>query len=486
MEGPPDKRNAAPTGNRDGAKNQIRTEVGTSETDKYARPNSSSTGKRTGQQKAAKTRDDLHPVFRFRPAQLLRFFKKRHGGRTLPDNDTGRLHAAIMLDHLVQGPDGEHEATVFLIRSSPWMAPAERADAIARAIKDWKFWSPSELGDALWLTWEERDACQITTIRPFWATDEDMAAFRTMKNTAARRETRQQETKPKKEPLPAIRAKIIADILQSGERCTIKDLCTALESTKKRIRLGHLKGNVLRAAVNDAIEYGVANGLLRKDFEPGLRGPVALISRLVGTEGDKRFVPPMSRLSPPSVSGCGHEKTTVVKTRPQLRVLVIEEGLSIRGVAAGPVVDGRARVKRATASTQTVIGHPIPMNTVSDLLLSSNKTVVSKEEGDCVVCLERTDAGASVEKPIGAHAAEITSALFDASRGVRAFEHQHASAGFPARLKARLKPGAIPAGPPLDDQRGTKRPGNRLVSLLKNDFPLSAAGVSPVRASLRN
>lgn len=207
------------------------------------------------------------------------------------------------------------------------MAPAERADAIDRAFRERKFWSSAALGNALSLTWEEHDDCEITAIRPARATDAEMAAVRKMKNTAAKREARKQEApKPKKEPLPAIRAKIIADLLRPGERRTVKDLCKAV---KKLARFKNLRRdrpgepplkNRLKAAVHEAIKFGVAHGMLLKQIEPG---PVALITKINDTEQDRG-------------AGCGQENPTVGKTCPQVRVLIIEEGLSTGGVEAGP------------------------------------------------------------------------------------------------------------------------------------------------------
>lgn len=475
LEGPPDKGNAAPAGNRDGA-NNVKKQF-----DKYASPNSPSTGRRTGSTKKATTQGDGHNVVRLRPRELRRLYKKRYGG-TLPDNEEGRRLAAIMLDHLVYGLDGHREATVFLIRSCPWMAAAERADAIARAFRDRKFWDKSELGDELWLTWEERDACRITTIRPFWATEEDMDAFRKEKNTVRMREDRRLHPKPKKQPLPVIRAELIAELLKLGERCTVKDLC----AKKKRIRLGHLEGKTLADAVHRAIVCGIELGLFRKDVvEQAGRLPVAWITKvqpktraadtknydaiqagtLPGHSGDKSMSP--------RVPQAAHTKNlSIAKPCAHLRVLNIEDGLP-RELSVGRCLDertaiddntgcsnraqivlgGRVALSAPPALAKTFIGHP-----------ASNSTSFGKE-GSGVVCLE--GRGTNVLVP----------SCPPTVPGLSPHDGERTRGADPTAVK--------PAGPPLADTCGTKRPGNRLVPLPKNDFPLSAAGVSPVRASVR-
>jgi len=398
-EGPPKNGNAAPTAIRDGAKSKVQKHD-----DRYAPQNSPSTGRRTGSTKKVAKRDDVRNVVRLRPRQLRRLYKKRHG-TTLPDNEEGRRLAAIMLDHLVHGHDGHHEATVFLIRSCPWMAPAERADAIARAFRDRKFWSASALGDELWLTWEERDDCGITTIRPFWATDEDMAAFRQVKNTASKRKKRQQETKPKKEALPVIRAKAIADLLKLGERCTVKDLC----EKRSCIRLGHLDGKALTTAVHNAINCGIELGFFRKDVVAEHAGYLAVAWITKISEGPQKptrnktgtdrghFVPVGDKSLSPSVpQAADMKKVSVLKTCPQ-QVLIIEEGLQ-GGLSVDQCPDQGAGVHHSDGGSdqdQTVLGGRVALGAPPALAktcighLSSSDTVFGKEEGNGVICLER-------------------------------------------------------------------------------------------------
>jgi hypothetical protein len=227
------------------------------------------------------TKKGDHPVVLLRPAELRRLFWRRHGC-TFPSDDIGRRDAMIMLDHLVQlGAEADRQVAIFLRRRCPWMPPTERAAAVGRASQQRKFWSKSALGDALGLTWEERDDCRITTLRPAGATDADMVTRRRMKNTAGKREKRRQATlHPKEEPsLPEIRAEVIAGILRPGERCTVAAMCDELKRTKS-IRFAHLKGKALTTAVHNAIKFGIARGWFRKVVEDGPRTKVAWIAKI--------------------------------------------------------------------------------------------------------------------------------------------------------------------------------------------------------------
>jgi hypothetical protein len=102
------------------------------------------------------TTQEFHPVVLLRPKELRRLFWRRHG-RTLPSDEIGRRDADIMLDHLAQGATAYRQSTIFLNRRCPWMPPAARLAAIESARQRRKFWTPSALGDALVLTWEERE-----------------------------------------------------------------------------------------------------------------------------------------------------------------------------------------------------------------------------------------------------------------------------------------------------------------------------------------
>ena len=223
-----------------------------------------------------------HPVARLRPKELHRLFWQRHGA-TFPADDTGARDAIIMLDHIVQGADADRQATIFLQRRCPWMQPAAQAEAIAGAFERRRFWDKSELGNVFGLTWEERDQCRITTIRPAGATDADMDERRKMKNTAAKGEKRRLAAlhPEQKKPLPMIRAEVIAGILRPGERCTVKAISDELNRTRAT-RFASLSGQALKTAIHNAIDCGVEAGLFRKVIEPGLRMPVAWIIKTGG------------------------------------------------------------------------------------------------------------------------------------------------------------------------------------------------------------
>ena len=476
-EGPPDKRNAARSANRDGVKHVSKLDASTN---KYEATATSSTGNRTGQRKDAAK--DVHPILRFRPRQLQRLSKRRHG-RTLPDNDVGRRFMAIMLDHLVRGPDGQREALDFLILSCPWTAPGDRPGAVDSAIQRNKFWTHAALGDALGLTWDEHDACRITTIRPAGASDADMAAVRKMKNTAAKTESRQQEKLHKLPalPLPVARAMAISDVLKPGERCTVKELCDRL---KRRLHFSHMKGAGLVDAAHRAIAYGIEHGFLRKDVEPGPRGmQIAWIST-----GDKGGTSRGQTVCPPSPVRLRTEKSIDRKSGPQLRVLLIEEGLPTLSRPAAPsydttaattfsppVPDGRGRAERCPASTGPDTG-PTP-----------NETVVGKKEDDLLWDLEATGTEFQFD--------DWYTGEFDQQRPQRDV-HCDGGVNPPG---AALSVDAVPAtnaepclalapttGPCMGEHCGRIAPGTCLGSLPENDFPPSAAGASPVRALGQN
>jgi hypothetical protein len=222
-----------------------------------------------------------NPVARFRPDELHRLLRLRYG-RTLPADDNGRRAAARMVDALaMSGDDGRRRAANFLELWCPWMALAERVDAIEAAFRSPRFWSSRALGDELGLTWLEREAARITTFRPAGASDADMAERRKMREAARKREKRRQTTlHPKEElPLPAIRAEVIASILRPGERCAVNAICEELKRTR-HIRFAHLEGKALATAVHNAIDYGTAEGFLRKDVEPGRRMKVAWVTKV--------------------------------------------------------------------------------------------------------------------------------------------------------------------------------------------------------------
>jgi hypothetical protein len=229
-----------------------------------------------------KTRgEEAEQIVRLRPRELRSLFRRRHG-QTFPADDVGRRDAAIVLDHYVAlGENAYRQMTIFLDRSCPWMPPAERAAASERAFQQRKFWSKTALGNTLGLTWEEREDCDITTFRPAGATDADMVTQRKKRKAARNREQRREATlHPKKEEasLPEIRARVVAGILRPGERCTVTALCAELKRVRE-IRFASLKDAALKTAVHAAINFGVAQGFLKKDFERGVRTQVAWVSK---------------------------------------------------------------------------------------------------------------------------------------------------------------------------------------------------------------
>jgi len=233
----------------------------------------------------------IHPAAKFREGELYRLFRRRHG-RTLPADDTGRHAAKRMLDAFaLTGADARGRAHNFLTLWCPWLTGPEQTNMIEAAFRSPWLWSAQALGDDLGLTWDEREKCRITTIRPAGATDADMAERRKVKAAARVRENRRKATLHpiEKKSLPAIRAKIIADLLRPGERCTVRAICDQLRRSK-HIRFAHLGQNSLKetaafkAAVHGAIGYGVQYGLLTKQVEMGPRGlPLAWISKAGGS-----------------------------------------------------------------------------------------------------------------------------------------------------------------------------------------------------------
>lgn len=232
-----------------------------------------------------------HPAARFREGELYRLFRRRHG-RTLPADDTGRHAATRMLDAFaLAGADARGRAHNFLTLWCPWLTAPERADMVDAAFRSPWLWSSQALGDDLGLTWDEREACRIVTFRPAGATDADLAERRKVKAAARASENRRKAAlhPTEKKSLPAVRAKIIADLLRPGERCAVRAICDQLKRSK-HIRFSRSetdpvkKAAAFKAAVHGAIDYGVRHGMLTKELQTGPRGlPVAWISRAGGS-----------------------------------------------------------------------------------------------------------------------------------------------------------------------------------------------------------
>src|ERR1700722_15024000 len=115
--------------------------------------------------------DDNH-VARFRPNELQRLRQERYGQGITPDDD-GRILVSAVLDSLALSADPDQRMTNFLVLHCPWMCPEDREEAIERAIRAKKFWTPSSLGDALKLTQEERQKLSIRTFRAAGIGDEE-------------------------------------------------------------------------------------------------------------------------------------------------------------------------------------------------------------------------------------------------------------------------------------------------------------------------
>jgi hypothetical protein len=150
-------------------------------------------------------RDGNH-VARFRPNELQRLREERYG-KVITQDDDGLTLIEATLDSFALSADPEQRMTNFLVLHCPWMCPEDREEAIERAIRAKKFWTPSSLGDALKLTLEERQKLSIRTFRAAGIGDEEMAAMRRERNTARRRAKRDQERlhpKPKQRR-PALR-----------------------------------------------------------------------------------------------------------------------------------------------------------------------------------------------------------------------------------------------------------------------------------------
>lgn len=212
-----------------------------------------------------------HPIARFRPNELHRLFRLRHG-RTLPNDDVGRRSMRRMLEALaLSGPDGRHRAEMFIQLWCPWLPIHETDVAIEVAFRAPCPWSSKDLGDDLALTWTERDKARITTFRPAGVSDVEMAERRKQKAKERMQEKRRRQTlhPDKRLTLPAARAEAIAGILRPGERCAIRDICS--EVTRVRhIRFANLKGRALSTAVHRAVDHGVGCGIFLKVVEPGV------------------------------------------------------------------------------------------------------------------------------------------------------------------------------------------------------------------------
>lgn len=204
--GPPDKRNAAPTRHRDGAKIGSEKKRAASEAEKYEADASPSTGSRTGPRKKSALWDDVKRKFagetsakllehhkialnhasddRFawddrqegrrrrrvsprsavRLRELERFFRYRYGD-ILPDDDAGRDDLLVAAHHIAttyRAPDRHIRAWASLW--APWLTEDELAALVRQVIQNPITWRADTLAWRIGLTDAVRTLLRITTI----------------------------------------------------------------------------------------------------------------------------------------------------------------------------------------------------------------------------------------------------------------------------------------------------------------------------------
>jgi hypothetical protein len=221
-------------------------------------------------------------VARFRPGELHRLMKIR-GWRTLPVDDNGTRFAARMLDTLaLSGNASRQRAANFLELRCPWMATADRANAIEAAFTARRVWSAEALGTDLDVTEAERKLAKIKTFRPANMTDAAMKA-KQRKDEAerGRKRRRQNRLHPKQTlPLPALRAAIILDVLTEADGWVdVSAICAELRFAKKTIHFAGLTGKDLTAAVHRAIQYGMNERTIEKQVLLGATTKIAQIRK---------------------------------------------------------------------------------------------------------------------------------------------------------------------------------------------------------------
>lgn len=98
-----------------------------------------------------------------RVAELTRLFASRYG-RTLPDDDSGRDDAYVMVNHLSLRPHAERRIPLWLGLWAPWMGEDEVKALTARVVDKPIRWRADPLGGRLNLVDVERQKLGITTI----------------------------------------------------------------------------------------------------------------------------------------------------------------------------------------------------------------------------------------------------------------------------------------------------------------------------------
>jgi hypothetical protein len=219
--------------------------------------------------------DDNH-VARFRPNELLRVCEERYDNGIITPDDDGLTLSSATLDAFVLSADPDQRMTNFLIVHCPWMSPKDRERAKQAAIKARRFWSPLALGDALKLTWQERQKLKITTFRPAGVSDAELVAMRRKRDAASKREKRKHE-RLHPEPKPSKPARRLAAILeivpQSAGWVSVKVVCAEV---KRRKIIPFASVVDLTSAIHDAINLGLTRGALEKRFVPGPRPAISV------------------------------------------------------------------------------------------------------------------------------------------------------------------------------------------------------------------
>jgi hypothetical protein len=230
----------------------------------------------------AEKRADDH-VARFRPHELKRLILDRYGRRKgiITPDDGGFTLAAAMLDALALGANAGDRMEDFLQRHCVWMGAADREAVAEAAIARRKCWWPSELGDALKLTPEERKRLRITTFRAAGMDDAAMEAKRKASKAAAgkaKRESERLHPAPKKSK-PALRLEAIMNILPAaGEWVSVAVVSSELKR-RKVFHFASVTGKTLTSAVHDAISLGIETGAIEKRIVDGARLKVAQICK---------------------------------------------------------------------------------------------------------------------------------------------------------------------------------------------------------------
>jgi hypothetical protein len=147
-----------------------------------------------------------------RVAVLERYLELRYG-RVLPDDDAGREHLVILLNHIAQNPiDPQGKMRRTIHSWAPWMDYDERYDLVERIAAKPRRYRASTLGKRLRLTEEEHEIIEAETIWAFDATAEGMKAKAKQKDRKRKKAERAAKSsgrprgRPKSEGMPAWQA----------------------------------------------------------------------------------------------------------------------------------------------------------------------------------------------------------------------------------------------------------------------------------------